>query len=362
MSLAARLRDPLAVDEEWLLAGEEAPLDSDLPLIDAHHHVFWDRPMRYRVEDLLADLTSGHNVRATVYVEGEAIHRPDGPQHLRSVGETEFANGLAAIGAAVPGPLICAAIVAAVDLQDAFADQALTAHAAAAGERLRGVRVNAYYDERGVMSQSPPRGLLSAKGFREGYSLLGEHQLVCDIFCFHPQLAEVADLAAAFPDTVIVLNHLGGPLGGAASAQTRERAHLDWLEGMNLIAACANVYVKLGGLTNPFIQDIDFRSDASGPSSARVAEALRRFVEPVFELFGPARCMFESNFPIDKPTVSYVNLWNAFKRLATALDPDGRALVLGGTAGQVYGLGGCLERLSSAPPADPVTGHSDISR
>jgi predicted TIM-barrel fold metal-dependent hydrolase len=151
-------------------------------------------------------------------------------------------------------------------------------------------------------------------------------------------LADVADLAAAFPDTVVVLDHFGGPLAVGSYADRRAEAMAEWLDGMRRLARHENVVVKLGGLTNPYFQDITFRRQAGPPTSDQLAASLRPFVEPTIDLFGPGRCMFESNFPVDKPTASYVNLWNAFKKLTTDFGRTDREALFGGTAARAYGL------------------------
>jgi predicted TIM-barrel fold metal-dependent hydrolase len=338
MRMSDRLRDPMFVDEEWLSARVEEPVDPDLPIVDAHHHAFWNAPMRYRIEDLLADVEAGHDVRATVFVEGGEMHRTHGPEHLRTLGETEFVNGMAAVAAAGRvRPRICAGIVGLVDLTAAAAEEALAAHVAAAGGRFRGIRANACWNDQSTANQGM-EGLLGRPDFRAGYALLGKLGLTCDVVCFHPQLADVADLAAAFPDTVIVLDHFGGPLAVGGYAERRVEAMADWRDGMRALARRENVVVKLGGLANPYFQDINFRHHDEPPTSDLLAASLKPFVDPAIDLFGPGRCMFESNFPVDKPTAGYVNLWNAFKKLTTGFGRAEREALFSGTATRVYAL------------------------
>ena len=338
MRMSDRLRDPMFVDEQWLSARVEEPVDPDLPIVDAHHHAFWNAPMRYRIEDLLADVEAGHDVRATVFVEGGEMYRTHGPEHLRTLGETEFVNGMAAVAAAGRvRPRICAGIVGLVDLTAAAAEEALAAHVAAAGGRFRGIRANACWNDQSTANQGM-EGLLGRPDFRAGYALLGKLGLTCDVVCFHPQLADVADLAAAFPDTVIVLDHFGGPLAVGGYADRRAEAMADWIDGMRGLARHENVVVKLGGLANPYFQDIDFRHHDEPPTSDLLATSLKPFVDPAIDLFGPSRCMFESNFPVDKPTAGYVNLWNAFKKLTTGFGRAEREALFSGTATRVYAL------------------------
>ena len=87
------------IREDWLALRQEEPIDPAMPIIDAHHHL-WDRQnWRYLLDDLLADTNSGHNILGTVFVQARAIHRKDGPEEMKPVGETEFVNGVAAMAA-----------------------------------------------------------------------------------------------------------------------------------------------------------------------------------------------------------------------------------------------------------------------
>jgi predicted TIM-barrel fold metal-dependent hydrolase len=329
------------VDEVWLGRHREEILEPELAIVDPHHHLWWDAPVRYRFEDLLADLGSGHAVHASIYMEAGAMHRADGPEHLRAVGETEYANGIAAMSASgqFGSARACAGIVGHCELRAGDAsEELLQAHIAAGNGRFRGVRVNAYHDEYVRMGDVPPKGLLLDPDFRRGFARLAPLGLVADAMCLHTQLLELADLAAAFPDTAIVLNHVGGPTRVGPYAGQLDAVAADWSAGMRTLAGCPNVVVKLGGLANPFFCDLTFRSSARPPSSEDLAAAFRPWMEPTIEWFGAGRCMFESNFPADKCTCSYPVLWNAFKRLAQACSTDEKTALFAGTAARVYRL------------------------
>lgn len=329
----------MTLDEEWLATCREDALEPDLRIIDAHHHMFWERPFPYRAEHLLADVNAGHNIVATVLVEAEkALYRRSGPAALRSLGETEYANGAAAVGASVERAAICAGIVAHVDLDLADVRPVLGAHLATAGTRLRGVRVHAYRDETGIMSHRPPEGFLLRADFQAGFKTLAEYGLACDVVCFHPQLGDVAKLAESFPETKIVLNHLGGPLGVGPYADKADRVLADWLGGMRRLVATENVFIKVGGIANRYTRGISFRADGTAPSSDQLAAALKPYVSPILDLFGPERCMLESNFPIEKLTCSYVNLWNAFKKLTAGFSAAERSSLFSATAARTYSL------------------------
>jgi predicted TIM-barrel fold metal-dependent hydrolase len=308
------------IDDEWLGGCREAIIDPDLAIIDPHHHLWWNDPVPYRFDDLLADLGSGHRIEATVYTEAGAMYRAGGPAHLRSIGETEYANGIAAMSASGEfGPTrVCSGIIGHCELTlGDRSDELLAGHIAAGNGRFKGVRINAYFDEYVRMGEVPPDGLLRMTGFRAGFASLAPLGLVADVMVLHRQLSDVADLAQAFPETVIVLNHAGGPTLVGPYRDRRAEVRERWETGMQALAELPNVNVKLGGLANPFFCGIDFRSRPLPPTSQELADALRPWIEPVIEWFGPNRCMFESNFPADKVTCSYHVLWNAFKRLTT---------------------------------------------
>jgi L-fuconolactonase len=328
------------VDEGRLAEREEDVLEPGLPIIDPHHHVWWELPLPYRFEDLMSDLGAGHNVRATVYMESNAMFREDGPEHLRPVGETEYANGLAAMSASgLFGPVrACSAIVGHCDLTAGKeAEELLAAHITAGNGRFRGIRINPYM-EFIAYGRIPPTGILSQPDFRAGFAQVGSQGLVADAMCLHTQLLELADLAQAFPETAIVLNHVGGPARVGPFAGQEEQIAREWAVGMQALAQCPNVSVKLGGLANPFISDMNPRSNELPPSSEQLAERLQQWIEPAISWFGPGRCMFESNFPPEKYNCSYRVLWNAFKRLAEQRPEGEKQALFHDTAARVYGL------------------------
>ncbi|MET7244413.1 amidohydrolase family protein [Methylobacterium sp. EM32] len=333
----------LGVRPDWLALTREPALEPDLPIVDAHHHL-WDRPEgRYLFDDLLADMKAGHDVRATVFVQSRSMYRPDGPESLRPVGEVEFANGVAAQAASglYGRRAACAAIVACADLTlgDAV-EPVLDALERAGGDRLRGIRnQTAWHAHPEVVSNPvPPKpGLLAHAGFREGARRLGRRGLTLDVWAYHTQLAEVAALADACPDTTIVLDHCGGPIGVGPYAGRRAEAFAEWQVGMAALSRRPNLVVKLGGLAMR-VGGHAFHERARPPGSLDLAEAWRPVIGACLDLFGPQRCLFESNFPVDKGMVSYGVLWNAFKRLAAGASPAETAALFHGTACRIYRL------------------------
>ncbi len=333
----------IAIREAWLDQVREEILDPDLPIVDPHHHL-WDRAgERYLLEDLLRDTGSGHDVRATVFVQCGAMCRADGPEERRPLGETEFVNGVAAQSASGGyGPTrACAGIVGMVDLTlgDRVAPL-LEEHLAAARDRFRGVRNRtAWHPSPEVRSNlvSPPPGPLADPAFRVGARRLAGFGLSLDIWAYHTQLAQVVELAQAVPELAIVLDHVGGPLGVGPFAGRRAEVFEAWRRDMLVLAACPNVAVKLGGLAME-VGGFDFHLRDLPPTSTELAEAWRPYVETCIEAFGATRCMFESNFPVDKGMCGYAVLWNAFKRLAAGASPVEKAALFAGTAMRIYRL------------------------
>lgn len=333
----------IPVRPDWLAQHGEPILEPELPIIDAHHHL-WDRPgARYLFDQFLADVNSGHNIVATIYAQCRTMYRADGASEMMPLGEVEFINGLAAQSASglYGKARLCAGIIGGADLRlGERLDPVLEAMLSAAGGRLRGMRNStAWHADERVRSNpiQPPPGMLSDPAFRAGAVLLGRHRLVLDIWAYHSQLHEVLDLARALPQVRIVLNHAGGPVGIGPYAGKRQEVFSAWFEAMAALAELPNVYVKLGGLAMQ-VGGFDFHLLAVPPDSLQLAAAWRPYIESSITLFGPQRCMFESNFPVDKGMCSHAVLWNAFKRLATQYSTAEKSALFSVTAASVYRL------------------------
>ncbi len=327
------------VRQDWLDRLSEPVLEPDLPIIDAHHHI-WDRPgERYRTEELLADLNDGHNVRASVFVQCRTAYLSEGPPPYRPLGETAYIDAIAqAHRASVPR--VAAGIVCMADLM--LGDEVrplLEAHLEASPAYLRGVR-NMTTSHESIVSmfgRIPPHRLLDPR-FREGFAHLAPLGLLCDVWAFHTQLGEVVGLARAFPDTSIVLDHLGGPLGIGPFAGRRDEVFADWAKSVRAVGECPNVSMKVGGF-GMHLLGFAFDERSEPPDSEVLAKAFRPYVEVCIEAFGVERCMFESNFPVDKGMFGYRSLWNAFKRLTVGYSASERAALFHDTAARVYRLG-----------------------
>ncbi|HWE17767.1 MAG TPA: amidohydrolase family protein [Hyphomicrobiaceae bacterium] len=333
----------LPIREEWLARRQEPIIGPALPIVDPHHHLWDVDRARYLLDELRADTGSGHNIVATVFIEARAMRRADGPVEMRTVGETEFVNGVAAMSASglYGSTRHCAGIVGHADLTlGGQVEPVLEAHLRAGGGRFRGIRyITAWDADTSVRNPaySPPQGLLGDSAFRQGFAVLGRLGLSFDAWLFHPQIGEVADLARAFPGTSIVLNHVGGPIGVGAYAGRRAEEFPGWAQSIKALAACPNVCVKLGGL-GMRLGGFGFHELPEAPSSEMLAAAWRPYVETCIEAFGADRAMFESNFPVDKGSYSYPVFWNACKRLAQGASDTETAALFSGTAARFYRL------------------------
>ena len=321
----------------------EEAIDPELPIIDAHHHL-WDRPgNRYFLPDLLDDIDSGHRIRATVGVEAGAMYRRDGPAELQPVGETEFLNGAAAMSASgnYGECRVCAGIVAHADLLlGERVRPVLETQLRAGGERLRGIRhMTVWHPDPAAHASlaNPPGYLMRDPEFHRGIAELAPLNLSFDSWLYHTQLPELTELARAFPQTTIILNHVGGAIGIGPYAGKRDAVFAEWSTHLRTLADCPNVHVKLGGLGMRLF-GFDFASRTRPPTSLELAQSWRPYIETCIEAFGASRCMFESNFPVDKGSCSYAVLWNAFKHIATAASASEKELLFSGTAKKVYRL------------------------
>ncbi len=323
----------------------ESALEPSLPIIDPHHH-FWDTPQRgrYFLPELLADIGGGHNIVATVFLECHAMYRNSGPAEMAPVGEVEFVNGIAAMSASGNyGPCrVAEAIIGHADLTlGARVRDVLEAELAVGGGRFRGIRYGVAWDGSDAVGKFaarfvPPHLVRDGK-FREGFAQLGRLGLSFDSWQYHPQLADAVDLARAFPDTTIILNHVGGVLGVGPYAGHRQEILAAWKKDIGELAKCPNVNVKLGGVGMVSF-GFDFHERDVPPSSEDLAAAWRQYIEPCIEAFGVNRCMFESNVPPDKQSGGYTELWNAFKRITANASAAEKTALYSGTAARVYHL------------------------
>ena len=328
---------------DWLGQVREEPLEPELPICDAHHHL-WDRPTsRYLIDDLVAD-AADHNVVSTVFVECMASYRADGPEAMKPVGETVTIDALAEQCAVDPSHnvLCAAAIIGYADLRLGRAvAPVLEAHREASPSRFRGTRHGVGWDASPEAPNShtkPKPGLLLDATFREGIACLRDQGLLYESYLYHTQLMELADLARAFPEQPIVLNHFGGPLGVGPYAGKRDEVMAVWKRGIAELAACPNVVAKMGGIAMPR-NGFGWHERAAPPTSAELAEVYTPYYHYCIDQFGPSRCMFESNFPVEKRSCTYTVLWNSFKRIASSYSDSEKSDMFRDVAERVYAIG-----------------------
>ena len=328
---------------DWLALNREAALEPALPIIDAHHHLWGEARGRYLLDEYRADAAGGHAIRASVFIECDHAYRSEGDPLYRPLGETAFVAAAAQQALELGGTRVAAGIVGFADLAAGAAIRpVLEAHVAAGAGRFRGVRhISAWHPDptaRGSIATPPPMLLLDPT-FREGFAQLAPLGLSFDAWLYHTQIAELRDLADAFPDTPIVLNHVGGAIGIGPYAGRRRHVLAAWSAALRELSHCPNVHLKIGGLGMRLF-GFGMHERPTPPDSATLAEAWRPMVETCVEAFGAARCMFESNFPVDKAGFGYTTLWNAFKRLTATWSAEERRALFHDTAARCYRIAG----------------------
>ena len=334
---------------EWLAQYVEDVLAPEQPIIDCHHHLWVESESPYLLPEIAADVSDGHDVRSTVFVQAHYGYHNHLPAHLAPVGETEKVAAIARAAQANGCPTIIAeAIVAYADLTtgDRVTD-VLDAHTEAGGGRFRGVRHSVSRDEHfpdGIVIRPAPAGLLAEPAYRQGLAIVQANGLSYDAMLYHSQLPELTAMARAYPDLPIVLDHVGCILGVGPYKGREDETFRSWRADMTDLSRCKNVFVKIGGF-GMILCGARWHERETPPGSQELADAWRPYVETCIELFGAGRCMFESNFPVDKAMYSYRTLWNAFKRLAEGASATERHALFAGTAAKFYRI------------ADPVGGR-----
>ncbi|WP_233852900.1 amidohydrolase family protein [Paraburkholderia sp. HD33-4] len=331
----------LPVRAEWLASGTEAALEPDMPIIDAHYHFYERAGWTYLLDEYLQDARSGHNITASVFMQALTRYRPSGPEPLRPVGEIEYVAGVTA-PLQRSKPQVAKGMVGYADLRrGAAVRDVLEAELHAGDGRFRGVRHLVTWDADQTLVNplsAAPRGLLLDANYRAGVAQLGSLGLSYDAWLFFPQLPELFDLAKTYPDTPFIINHCGGVVRVASYAGQRAEVFDAWSRSMRELARLPNVYVKVGGL-GMRINGFEFEKGERPPSSDELAQAWKPWMHTCIEAFGADRCMFESNFPVDKGSYPFCNGWNAFKKLTAQAGADEREALFRGTVSKVYRLG-----------------------
>ena len=327
---------------EWLASVTEEIVEPEPAIIDTHHHL-WQVPLMwgtYVLEDLWADTDSGHNIEKTVFIDCHSSYREDGPDHLKPIGETEFVVPLAEESAKTEGKATIAGIVSHANMRlGAAVEEVLLAHEEAGKGLFRGIRHAGPSDPTGTLTNAgrPYPCPYSREDFREGVSTLGRLGYTFDTWHFFHQNQDYLALVQAVPETTMILDHFGTPLGVGAYAGKQDEIFEQWARDIAAIAECPNVVAKLGGMAMP---DNGFGWDTNDrpPTSDEFAEAQKRYYLHTIECFGPERCMFESNFPVDKLSISYQVLWNGMKKIVADFSEDEKHAMFYGTAARIYRL------------------------
>lgn len=326
--------------DDWLAKTREEIIDPDIEIVDPHHHL-WNLPgAHYELDELWADTGSGHNVVQTVYVECLQYYDTCLPPHMAPVGETRQIAEWAVLSQDTPNQAEIAGIVSYADLAHPELAAILDAHEAAGDGRFRGIRHAGAYCPNPEGIAIPGRAapdLYETDAFRRGVAHLGERGLVYDTWHYYFSNPAYLELARAVPGTTFVLDHLGFPLNAGIYRGRREEIFARWKDDIAAIAECPNVFAKIGGL-GTLDSGFDFCEQQVPPGSDQIVDEQGRYYWHIIDCFGPERCMFESNFPVDRLSMSYHVLWNAFKKLAMKYAPHERNSLLHGTARKVYNL------------------------
>ncbi len=332
-------------NDAWLDQVEEEVIDPDRVIIDPHHHL-WDGEVNggielyYTLDDLWKDTGAGHNVTHTIFMECKSSYLPDGPEHLRPVGETIFVRQCALKSKQEAGRATIAALIAHADCSHAKLDETLDAHEEAGEGLFRGIRHSGSWDPEPEFLMIPPaahEGLYAQQDFRKGVQRLGARGLTYDTWHYHHQNRDFYELAKAVPDTQMVLDHFGTPLGVGRFAEKRGEVFSAWRENVAQIAKCENVVAKLGGLAMPD-NGMGWIGRAKPPTSDEFVEVQSDYYHHMIDCFGPERCMFESNFPVDRLSLGYRVLWNGLKKIAARYSEDEKEKMFSGVAKKIYSL------------------------
>lgn len=327
---------------DWLARRVEDVIEPDLAIVDPHHHLYERTGEHYLLPELLSDLDDGHRIVGTVFVQCRHAYRSSGPAALHPVGEVEATVAVASEAARVSNRTgVCAGIVAGADLN--LGDDVgpvLDVMSEVAGSRFVGIRNSVAWHAHPEVRSShilPPPGLMADPQFRAGLKQLALRNLTLDIWAYQTQHAEVLELVTANPDLIIVIDHLGGPIACGPYRGQRDEMFSTWKAGLKALSRLPNARLKIGGL-GMRVGGFSFHESDNPPSSEDLAVAWRPYVDTAIALFEPPRCMFESNFPVDKGMYSYRTFWNACKKLAEHYSASERAALFSDTAIKTYNL------------------------
>jgi len=337
----------MGLNDTWLAQVREEPIEPELPICDCHHHLWGRREHtpspRYLLPDFLADIEVGHNIVSTVFVDSNAMYRAGGSRAMAPVGEIEFANGVAAMAASglYGETRVAAGIIGHADMRlGEKAGAVLDAMIRAAPGRFRGIRHAAAFDEDDALPvhrDAPRAHLLLDETFCKGVAEVAKRGLIYECYLWHKQLDELTDLARAFPDLKIVVNHCGGPLGAESYQGKRDEVTAAWRKSLAELAKCENVVVKLGGV-NMLVTGHGWEKRETPPTSDEMLAAAGPYIDYAIECFGTDRGMFESNYPAERHTCGYGPLWNFLKKSVKGFSAGEKAKLFHDNAARFYRL------------------------
>jgi len=324
--------------EKWLNSTFEEVIEPEIPIVDSHHH-FFDRDHlffnqldgEYMLDELLEDI-DGNNVVKTVFVDAHTGYRKDGPEDMRPVGETELVQGITMESTQRGMPGIAAGIVSWADLS--LGDRVapiLEAHIMAGKGRFRGIRQ--MYVPIGEQKVTP-NNIIVDTNLREAFVHIKKYNLVFDTVVNFNQMTELAEMVRVFSDTTFVLNHIGFPPVTDINASEQAEVIDIWKNNLTLLTSCKNLFIKVGG----FAKGSAWQKRSAPAGSEELAKAATPWVNWLIEKFGTGRCMFESNFPVDRMAFSYNVVWNAYKRMTRDFSHNERLALFHDTAVKAYRL------------------------
>lgn len=328
----------------WLDKTKEEIIEPDIPICDPHHH-FWDKRTergypRYQLDELLTDITSGHNVRSTVFIEARSMYNANLPADESSIGEVEYVQGISAASASgIYGETRAAAsIIGNANLNLGDGVKPILESLSSASARFRGIRHSVTWDPHPEVENTALHkyeGQLVSDKFQAGAKVLSDMNMTFEAWLYFHQLPQLLEFAKSVPDLTIILNHIGGLVMNGPYENKREEVVKLWKDGIAKISECSNVVVKLGGVGMPRT-GFDWHDRDSPIGSRELAASIAPYFNYCIEHFGTDRCMFESNFPVDKVSFSYHVLYNAFKRFSRGFSDSERAAMFHDNAVSIY--------------------------
>ena len=331
---------------EWIAQIREEIINPELPIIDPHHHL-WNGDNQlagsfpYLIENLNEDTFSGHNIVGTIFMECAQGYFLDGEEKYKPVGETEFVINLIKDSEKLSKSTNIMGIIGFADLMLGHEVKDVLNRHQSKGEGLfRGIRHAAGWDKNNEIHNShsnPIENIYHNKSFMKGAEELINLNLTFDAWHYHHQINDLSIFAKKYPELTIIHDHFGGPLGVGPYEGKKEEIFKKWKDDISLLSESKNVFAKLGGLAMP-VNGWNFHKQNKPASSDQIVDMHHEYYLHTINCFGVERCMFESNFPVDRRSVSYHILWNAFKKMVLDYSDEDKNKLFFKNAKDVYGV------------------------